>query len=98
MNIYLINQSDSALYKVGITKKRPKYQTEGIINSKSPSSTYSLQNTNSSLKQLHAHYKLNQINSEWFELSDEQVSLFIDVCTKLESAFDVLKQYNNPFI
>lgn len=101
MNIYLATQPGTQFYKIGISKKDPILRIKEIqignaieltlIASFVTKWDYKLEAA------LHARYKLNQVNSEWFELTDEEVSLFIDVCTKLEETFDVLKKYNNPF-
>lgn len=102
MNIYLANQIGTQFFKIGITKKDPTIRVKELqignatelilITSFTTKHGFKLETA------LHNRYVLQQVNSEWFEFTDEEISLFIDVCTKLEESFDVLKKYNNPFI
>lgn len=102
MKIYLANQDGTTLYKIGVTKKDPKVrllelQTGNpfplvLIESFQTNFNYKLESA------LHAYYSTNNVQSEWFELSYEQVDAFIIQCNKLEEAFKVLKSFDNPFI
>jgi hypothetical protein len=101
MKVYLANQEGTNLYKIGVTKKEPTVRLK------------ELQTGNASLLQLvesyptkfgfklesamHAHYRLKQVNSEWFELTADDVDCFLIVCDKMEKTFEILKESNNPF-
>ncbi|MEO6304506.1 MAG: GIY-YIG nuclease family protein [Bacteroidia bacterium] len=102
MNIYLINQVETNYYKIGITKKNPEIRlSELTIGNPQPLKLIVAFTTEHGYKlesALHAHYRLKRVNSEWFELSDEEVSLFIDECSKKEKIISFLKESGNPFI
>ena len=102
MNIYLINQVETNYYKIGITKKNPEIRLKelSIGNPQELKFIVSFKTKNDFLleRSLHAHYREKKVNSEWFELSDEEVSLFIDECTKKEKNLTFLKESGNPFI
>jgi hypothetical protein len=102
MNIYLINQEGTNYYKIGITKKNPELRAKElqIGNAEKLNFIVSFVTAHGFKMEaaVHARYKLQQVNSEWFELTDEEVSMFIDVCTKLEESITFLKNSGNPFI
>lgn len=97
--IYLANQEGTNLYKIGVTRKdsveRLKELQTGnaaelkLIVDFTTKFGYKLESL------LHSHYKDYNIKLEWFELTDEEVSLFIDVCEKYEKINEALK--DNPF-
>lgn len=100
MYIYLINQNDTSLYKIGISKdieKRLKSLQTGsgisLILMKSFLTTNSFKLESS----LHAYYKLKKVNSEWFELTLEDVEGFLNVCEKQENNLNILKE-NNTYL
>jgi len=102
MNIYLINQENTNLYKIGITKKDPlkrlKELQTGNGNNLLLIKTFKTKNDFKLESALHAFYKMNKINSEWFELTQEQVDKFDSTCLLYESNITYLKEANNPFI
>lgn len=92
--IYLINQSDTNLYKIGITKKDPLKRlkelqigngtTLVLIKTFPTAFNYQLE------KALHKYYLSYQINSEWFEFTIDLVEKFEEVCSLLENNFKTL--------
>lgn len=102
MNVYLANQTGSSLYKIGITKKAPKERLRelqvgnaaqlALVEAFTTKHSYKLESA------LHNHYKTKKVNSEWFELTDDQVQSFLSVCQTIEASIAFLKQSGNPFI
>jgi len=99
--IYLINESNSNNYKIGVTKAKTitkrtlELQTgnssELIICRKfETNNTYKLENM------LHNHYQPKRLKGEWFSLTDDEAIGFTDICTKYQKTIDFLLE-NNEF-
>ena len=93
-NIYLLNQSDTNLYKIGITKKDPlkriKELQVGNGNTLILIKTFQTEFNFQFEKALHKYYTQQQVNSEWFEFSKEILDKFDEVCNLLENNFKIL--------
>jgi len=102
MNLYLINQVNTNYYKIGITNKNPEIRAKELQIGNAEELrlvvTFITAHGFKLEAAMHAYYKLKRVNSEWFELSDEEVSLFLDNCGKLEESIKFLKDAGNPFI
>jgi len=99
--IYLIQQSNTNLHKIGITKKdihlRIKELQTGNANELLLRKEFQT-NFNFKLETaLHSYFDRKRISSEWFELLEEDVDNFLTICNNLESNFKLLKEYKNPF-
>lgn len=102
MRIYLLQQADTNLYKIGVTKKDVDVRIKelqignpsklSLIESYKTKWDFKLENA------LHIHFKRHKVQSEWFELTEENVKEFLTLCEKYEKNFDVLKEFNNPFL
>lgn len=99
--IYLIQQEETNLFKIGISKnpeKRIKDLQIGsgikltLIHTFETKFSYKLESS------LHAYYRSKLIQPEWFVFTIEDKDNFLCVCDKLENNLKVLEQYNNPFI
>lgn len=98
--IYLIQESATQLFKIGITKKdvqqrKRELQTGNasvltVIHEFETKYNFKLE------KAIHAHFRIKKVNSEWFELTDEDISTFIETCKQYESIYDSL--LDNPFV
>lgn len=98
--VYLIQESSTQLFKIGITKKNAEQRKKELQtgNASSLSVIYEFE-TNHDFKlekAVHAHFRIKKVNSEWFELTNEDVCSFIEVCKQYESIYDSLK--DNPFV
>lgn len=109
MFIYLIKAQEIYLYKIGITKnvsKRIKQLQTGcpykleLIASYEPKFF-----VNKIEKTLHRNFSTYQKNpdfselqGEWFNLPNEIVFNFLEICKKNEENFIFLKEQENPFI
>lgn len=99
--IYLINQSGTNLYKIGITKKDPKKRIKELQIGNG--STLELVKTfqtefNFQLETaLHKYFSNCQVNPEWFEFSTETLEKFEDVCKLLEGNFKYLQTSSTLF-
>lgn len=98
--IYLAKQSDSHLYKIGITKNKPKDRIKqlqtGNANPLILIETFVTSHDFKMETALHAHYMLKKKEGEWFDLTDEDVKNFRSLCTDKEATMDFLK-LNNHF-
>lgn len=102
MKVYLAKQDGTELYKIGITKKNPvdrlkQLQTGNptplrLIEQFETRFDYKLENA------LHKYFMTENIQDEWFELSEDMVNDFLNQCEKFEKAFQMFKDYENPFI
>lgn len=100
--VYLLMSTDSdglnELFKIGITKtsieKRIKQLSTGNPNKIVLINSYFSNNYKEVEKWLHSRYSLNKTNSdnEWFYLTDEQVSNFIDVCEKIDDTIKLIQR------
>lgn len=98
-NIYLINQQDTELYKIGITKKDPKIRLK------------ELQTGNGNLlvlikyfvtefdfkmeRALHLCYRSKLYNSEWFLLTENDINEFEKNCMLYENNFKLIQESKN---
>jgi len=97
MRVYLINQINTNLFKIGITKKNPLERLKelkiGNANELVLIVDFQTKHSFKLERSLHAYYSQYKISSEWFELNE--IDDFLDVCEKLEKNLDLLK--SNPF-
>lgn len=102
MNIYLIRQDNTNFYKIGITKKNPKERISelqvGNANHITLIETFATKHGFKFEAVIHAEFKLNKVKdggSEWFELSNEHIDSFNDICIAKESLLDFMKNNNH---
>ena len=99
--IYLINEIDTDNYKIGYTNAKTTNSRKITLqtgNSKEliVIKTFSTQNPSKLEKMLHRHFSQAHINGEWYQLSYEDVNLFISICQKLDDTILFLLK-NNSF-
>ena len=99
-HIYLIGQADTPnIYKIGCTKhdigKRSKELQTGNSEELFLCRSFETNNQFKLEKMLHLYYSQKQVLNEWYELSQEEVNEFIDVCKHYQSIIDSLS--DNPF-
>jgi len=44
---------------------------------------------------MHRYYKMDRMKGEWFNIEDNEVKNFLEICEKYEKGFDALRE--NPF-
>jgi hypothetical protein len=97
MNIYLIQQAGSDLYKIGIskhTKKRLKEHQTGngnplqIITNVECKFPYKVETS------LHNLWSFKHTIGEWFELTNEDVANFETYCRTIDNQMKILKENN----
>ena len=95
--VYLIRNQSAAgdCYKIGFTKnvkQRLKNLQTGNPNPLDVVCTFA--STQASLLEtvLHRTFRVENIRDEWFQLTDEQVSLFLDECATIEKTLNLLKE------
>lgn len=97
-SIYLAQQQDSNLYKIGITKKEPKKRIKELqTGNGNPLVLIESFKTKHDFKMetaLHAHFNTKKREGEWFELSEEDVKNFASLCNDKEATMDFLKKNN----
>ena len=103
--VYLIVELDERgfeKYKIGITKKNPDERVKKLRTGNSNQlfiiKKYESVNYKRIEKWLHNKYISQRTISknEFFNLSDEQVSNFIENCKKIDQTINYMKE-NNPF-
>lgn len=98
MQVYLVQQQNSKLYKIGVTSKPvleriSELQTGNpetllLVNSFKTSYGFQLENL------VHRKFASQNVQLEWFELTDEQANSFLDVCKVGEANLLLLKEEN----
>jgi len=100
--IYLIQQNNTNLYKIGITKKdineRIKELQTGNANQLVTIHEFATKFGYKLERAIHCYFNSKKFSSEWFELSNEDINNFLNICSNLENNLKVLKQYDNPFL
>lgn len=100
MKIYLIQQENTSFYKIGITKKNSLIRLSELQIGNANKLIFITEfETKWDFKletALHAFFRLKKVNSEWFELTEEDKHNFLHTCKKHEDMYDALK--DNPFI
>ncbi len=99
--IYLIGeQNNPNHYKIGFTRNsdveyRLKKLQTGNSNQLYIKHTFFSNRVNKLEKMLHMHYRKNHTINEWFELNDNEINDFLNICEKYQNIIDSLK--DNPF-
>lgn len=97
MNVYLIHQEDSDLYKIGVSKrvnKRLKENQTGngtkleIIAVFPTEIPYKIENI------IHRKWQHKRKEGEWFELDYNDVNSFETVCREIENNLNYLSKHN----
>ena len=101
--IYLISceADDTILYKIGYSKnpkQRLKELKTGNPNALEIVQEFETKHNRKVETAFHNHYKVKNVNGEWFSLSSDEVDNFLDNCRQMERNFDVLVKMNNPYI
>jgi len=100
MYIYLL-EDEHGYYKIGITidiKQRMKGLSTGSSSEHILISSFKTSHNRKLETALKNFYNHKNKKGEWFELSNDDVKNFENICIKLEHSFDILKELNNPFI
>lgn len=98
--VYLITEeNDNGNYKIGSTRKnineRLKELQTGNSNKLVISKYFECDKPFNLEKMLHRYYKKSNRLNEWFNLTDEEVNNFKNVCQKYYNIIESLK--DNPF-
>jgi hypothetical protein len=98
MIIYLVRQQNSNLYKIGVTgqlvtERINQLQTANpetliLVNTFETKHDYTLETY------VHRRYASQNVQLEWFELTDEQVKEFTAICQQGEANFNLLQEEN----
>lgn len=95
--IYLINQYGTDKYKIGTTKntnKRKKQLQTGNADELVVVRIFETEHPFNLEKLLHLKYSNKLCIGEWFELTDNDVFCFMDICSKLNSAIVCVSKHN----
>ena len=98
--IYLIcDYTRDYTYKIGVAtgtvEKRIKELQTGNSGELIPLKTYWSEDPFYLETQLHLYFRSKKIMNEWFELTDDDVKKFLDVCKMIENNAKALE--DNPF-
>ena len=108
MYIYLIKENiDEELiipaYKIGYSKHILKRKKElDTANSNELIIIYEYKSKTKNAKQLetalHNYFKSKHKKQEWFNLDENDIKDFLNICKKIDNNLILLEQYQNPFI
>ena len=99
--VYLIGETDNkGKYKIGSTrakdiKKGLKQLQTGNSSALFLKESYETEHPFKLEKMLHNHFKSSNLIGEWFELSEDDVRAFKDICENKMMVIESLK--DNPF-
>lgn len=98
--VYLIRGNDSN-YKIGIAKN-PKQRLKQLQTGNSDRlqlvETFQTENASKIESALHYAFAHARNEGEWFDLSMEIESQFIERCKQIDKSIRVLKESGNPFL
>lgn len=93
--VYLIEDIFNETYKIGVTRRKAETRLKQLQTGNSnPLKLLAAYETEYPFRMeslLHNRFKLQQANSEWFYLSKEDISTFIDTCKFYDNMIDVMK-------
>lgn len=99
--VYLLEEEDNeGFYKIGSTRSKDINKRLRQLQTGNPKRLLlkDFFHTNHVFKlesMLHNRYKTTNIINEWFELSEEDINNFQDICKKFQEIIDALE--DNPF-
>ncbi len=94
--VYLISDSKSYIYKIGISSnpiKRLKSLQTGNDKTLKLIKKVLCENYSKVETTLHNKYNHLKINGEWFELSEEDILNFEKDCEKIDENFKIIKKF-----
>jgi hypothetical protein len=98
--VYLIRAGDR--YKIGKTSRDIKNRVKELdtSNHEDLHVVCKFETLHESLieKTLHRKFFLQNVKNEWFDMKDEDVKNFIEICKGIEENIICLKNSGNPFI
>lgn len=98
-NIYLARQSNSDMYKIGISKKDPLLRLKELQTGNAiPLELVQQFETKHSFKMetaLHSEFQSKRLEGEWFILSESDIKNFLLLCEEKEVTMDFLKKNNH---
>ena len=100
--VYLIGErSNPNLFKIGSTRKKNIIERLKQLQTGNPEALYIKDYFETSKpflleNMLHRHYFKDNTFNEWFELNEEKIKGFKNVCKKYQNIIESLK--NNPFM
>ena len=101
MKVYLINQVNTNKYKIGVTKKSVNERLKQLQTGSSESLvTVKEFETNYGFRLetlLHRHYNCKKTIGEWFELTEQDVAIFLKTCETYEGNFKLLEEHNTYY-
>lgn len=101
MVVYLINETNSDRYKIGITKKDVNKRLKQLQTS-NPNELwvvheYKTDYANKLEKVLHNFFRVKKLEGEWFLLNDDDVLNFKDICIEKEKVIEFMVKNNDFF-
>lgn len=100
--VYLINEQHSNRYKIGVTTaKDPNKRLKTLQTGNSLlllfDSLFETDYPHKLEKMLHTKFINHRTVGEWFELEDETVIYFKEICEELDRTVQLLKNHNPYF-
>lgn len=98
--VYLIADDSGNAYKIGVTKSSINKRIKQLsIGNASELNTIGLYKTKYPFwieKQLHKHFIKQHIRGEWYDLSDNDILQFNELCEKYNNIAESIK--DNPYV
>lgn len=103
-NVYIIssNINENKFYKIGFTKRSVSLRISELETGNA--SNLEIVNTFRSKwgpkieRLLHSHFRKGRIRGEWFNISDDDIDKFTEICNKYHNNFELLDKYNTYVI
>jgi hypothetical protein len=104
MKVYLISSeiNGSTLYKIGITKREVKDRLKELKTGNAADlniiNIFESKWASKIESNLHGRFILKNISGEWFDMSEEDVKSFTEICKMLHNNFEILSTQNTWII
>lgn len=99
--IYLAQAENTNNYKIGITRQDPKNRLRQLQTGNSCKlvliSKFETKYGNKMEIALHSRFKTKKREGEWFNLQEEDLKQFHELCMQIEKNFDTLAESNYFF-
>lgn len=98
--VYLIESYNNQHYKIGVSKNDPKKRLKQLATGNADElrliAEYKSDNYRKLEKWLHRKFDAVRLEGEWFELSDDEVLDFRNICEEANNTINLLIR-ENPF-
>lgn len=98
--VYLIESYNTQFYKIGVSKNHPNKRVKQLATGNADElrliTYYQTENYRKLEKWLHRKFDALRLEGEWFNLTDEDIINFNDICNQADNTIKLLIN-ENPF-